>query len=109
MSARDVSDTLDDGLCFAGPDQVKVRHQPSLRSNNGPSYVAAELNTYLNGQDMAHTRGRPYHPMTQRKIDRWPRSMKTSCYRNTITCPATWNDVSVSSSNVITMRVITKH
>ena len=25
---------------------------------------------------MAHTRGRPYHPMTQGKTERWPRSMK---------------------------------
>ena len=26
---------------------------------------------------MAHSRGRPYHPMTQGKIERWHRSMKT--------------------------------
>ena len=25
---------------------------------------------------MTHTRGRPYHPMTQGKIERWHRSMK---------------------------------
>jgi len=25
---------------------------------------------------MAHTRGRPYHPQTQGKIERWHRSMK---------------------------------
>ena len=25
---------------------------------------------------MAHTRGKPYHPMTQGKIERWHRSMK---------------------------------
>ena len=25
---------------------------------------------------MAHTRGKPYHPMTQSKIERWHRSMK---------------------------------
>ena len=25
---------------------------------------------------MGHTRGRPYHPMTQGKIERWHRSMK---------------------------------
>jgi hypothetical protein len=25
---------------------------------------------------MTHTRGRPYHPMTQAKIERWHRSMK---------------------------------
>jgi putative transposase len=25
---------------------------------------------------MAHTRGRPYHPQTQGKIERWHRTMK---------------------------------
>ena len=76
MSARDVSDTLDEALEFTGMDQVHVKHKPRLLSDNGPSYVAAELKTYLDDRDMTHTRGRPYHPMTQGKIERWHRSMK---------------------------------
>ena len=36
MSASDVADTLGDALCFAGLDQVKVRHKPRLLSDNGP-------------------------------------------------------------------------
>ena len=36
MSASDVSDTLGNALCFAGLDQVKVRHKPRLLSDNGP-------------------------------------------------------------------------
>jgi len=76
MSARDVSDTLDEALEFTGMDQVHIKHKPRLRSDNGPSYVAAELKTYLDDRDMTHTRGRPYHPMTQGKIERWHRSMK---------------------------------
>ena len=76
MSARDVSDTLDEALEFTGMDQVRVKHKPRLLSDNGPSYVAAELKAYLDDQGMTHTRGRPYHPMTQGKIERWHRSMK---------------------------------
>jgi len=76
MSARDVSDTLDEALEFTGMDQVHIKHKPRLLSDNGPSYVAAELKTYLDDQGMTHTRGRPYHPMTQGKIERWHRSMK---------------------------------
>jgi transposase InsO family protein len=76
MSARDVADTLDEALAFTGLDQVQVKHRPRLLSDNGPSYVAGELRTYLEAQDMAHTRGRPYHPMTQGKIERWHRSLK---------------------------------
>jgi len=76
MSASDVSDTLDDALQFTGLDQVKVKHKPRLLSDNGPSYIASELKDYLDSQNMVHTRGRPYHPMTQGKIERWNRSMK---------------------------------
>jgi hypothetical protein len=31
---------------------------------------------------MAHTRGRPYHPQTQGKIERWHRSMKNQILLN---------------------------
>jgi putative transposase len=76
MSARDVSNTLDDARVFTGVDQVKVKHQPRLLSDNGPCYIAAELSDYLAANGMTHTRGRPYHPQTQGKIERWHRSMK---------------------------------
>ena len=76
MSARDVSNTLDDARAFTGVDQVKVKHQPRLLSDNGPCYIAGELSAYLKANGMTHTRGRPYHPQTQGKIERWHRSMK---------------------------------
>jgi transposase InsO family protein len=76
MTATDVSDTLDIALKAAGLKQVRVRHRPRLLSDNGPSYVSAELANWLGEQGMTHTRGRPYHPMTQGKIERWHRSLK---------------------------------
>jgi transposase InsO family protein len=76
MSALDVSDTLDDARVFTGIDQVRVKHKPRLLSDNGPCYIASELSDYLADHGMTHTRGRPYHPQTQGKIERWHRSMK---------------------------------
>jgi len=76
MSALDVSNTLDDARAFTGINQVKVKHQPRLLSDNGPCYIAGELSDYLADHGMTHTRGRPYHPQTQGKIERWHRSMK---------------------------------
>ena len=76
MTASDVSDTLTLALQASGLEVVNVRHRPRLLSDNGPSYVSAELRDWLDGQGMDHTRGRPYHPMTQGKIERWHRSMK---------------------------------
>lgn len=47
-----------------------------LRSDNGPCYVSTALKEYLDQEGMAHTRGKPFHPMTQGKIERYHRSMK---------------------------------
>ena len=57
-------------------NQVKVLHQPRLLSDNGPSYVSSELGEWLEDNGIRHIRGRPYHPMTQGKIERYHRSMK---------------------------------
>ena len=47
-----------------------------LLSDNGPYYVSGELETYLARHGMEHTRGAPYHPQTEGKIERHRRSMK---------------------------------
>jgi putative transposase len=47
-----------------------------LLSDNGPGYVAKDLAESLRKHGLGHTRGRPYHPMTQGKIERYHRSMK---------------------------------
>ena len=76
MQASDVTETLDLARAATGVDQVRVEHRPRLLSDNGPCYVSAELATYLETHQLTHTRGAPYHPMTQGKIERYHRSMK---------------------------------
>ena len=76
MGAADVIETLDVARAATGVDQVRVRHRPRLLSDNGSAYVSGELREYLDENGMTHTRGAPYHPMTQGKIERWHRSMK---------------------------------
>ena len=76
MKASDVTATLDLARAKAGVDEVAVVHRPRLLSDNGPCYVAADLATYLGRHGMQHTRGAPYHPQTQGKIERYRRSMK---------------------------------
>jgi len=87
MSASDVADTLDEALRFTELDQAKVKHKPRLLSDNGPCYISGELSTYLEDNGMAHTRGRPYHPQTQGKIERWHRSMKNQILLNNYYLP----------------------
>ena len=70
MQASDVTATLDLARAKAGVDQVHVVHRPRLLSDNGPCYVSSALGAYLTQHGMTHTRGAPYHPMTQGKIGR---------------------------------------
>ena len=58
MTAEDVAATLDLALKAAGLDQAKVVHRPRLLSDNGSSYIAADLAKWLNGQKMEHIRAR---------------------------------------------------
>ena len=77
MAASDVTDTLKMALQASGLDDVSVKHRPRLLSDNGPSYIAGDLSKWLGDHDMKHTRGKPYHPMTQGKIERWHLSLKS--------------------------------
>lgn len=76
MSATDVIETLELARAAAGIDQVPVVHRPRLLSDNGSCYISGQLASYLEASGFAHTRGAPYHPMTQGKIERYHRSFK---------------------------------
>jgi transposase InsO family protein len=48
----------------------------SFRRCYGSSYISADMAKWLDGQNMEHLRGAPYHPMTQGKIERWHQTLK---------------------------------
>ena len=75
-AASDVTDTLTDALQVTGLEEARVHYKPRLLSDNGPCYISGELKRWLAEQQIEHTRGVPYHPMTQGKIERYHRSMK---------------------------------
>lgn len=76
MKAQDVTDTLELALEVSGCDQATVVQKPRLLSDNGSSYVAADLADYLEDKGMDHVRGAPHHPQTQGKIERWHQTLK---------------------------------
>ncbi len=76
MSSQEVMETIEAAIEFTNVGDPKVMHRPRLLSDNGPCYVSKALKEYLEQEGIAHTRGRPYHPMTQGKIERYHRSMK---------------------------------
>jgi putative transposase len=76
MAATDVQATLELALAATGVAHVKVKHRPRLLSDNGPAYLSHDLAEFLKKANIRHTRGAPYHPMTQGKIERYHRSLK---------------------------------
>jgi len=76
MATGDVTELLDRAIAKTGVHGVPIRHRPRLLSDNGPCFISKELQEYLREREWEHTRSRPYHPMTQGKIERYHRSLK---------------------------------
>jgi putative transposase len=91
MKAEDVTDTLELALQASGCDLVHVVHKPRLLSDNGSSYVSGELAEWLQDKGMKHSRGAPYHPQTQGKIERWHQTLKNRILLQNYFFPADLN------------------
>jgi transposase InsO family protein len=76
MAADDVKDVLDMAIKRTGITHVSVYQRTRLLSDNGPCFISSSLRDYLKDNKMDHSRGKPYHPQTQGKIERYHRSMK---------------------------------
>ena len=73
MKAEDVMQTVANALKKA---DIGTKRCPRLLSDNGSCYVSSELKKYLKSEDIESIHGRPLHPQTQGKIERYHRSMK---------------------------------
>ncbi len=74
MKVEDVKRTVDRAITKA---RIATKQRPRLLSDNGSSYIAGELKTYLkDNYNMDQVHGRPMHPQTQGKIERYHRTMK---------------------------------
>jgi transposase InsO family protein len=73
MKTADVKRSIDKALKKA--DLIEGQ-MPRLLSDNGSCYISNELADYITDNRMSHVRGKPNHPQTQGKIERYHRSMK---------------------------------
>ena len=73
MTSQDVEPSVDEALRFAGLTKEKA---PMLLTDNGKCYLSAELKSFLAGKGIKPINGKPYHPQTQGKIERYHRTMK---------------------------------
>jgi transposase InsO family protein len=77
MGSDEVKATVDEAIGASGVAHARVVNRPRLLSDNGPAYLSGDLREYLLSRGIDHTRGKPFHPMTQGKIERYHRSMKS--------------------------------
>lgn len=73
MTTKDVEQTVNNALELAG---IPAAQRPKLLSDNGPCYISNQFKEYIENMDIKHVRGKPNHPQTQGKIERYHRSMK---------------------------------
>jgi len=73
MSVPDVQRSIHKALLMTG---LTEKQRPKLLSDNGPCYIAGELKEFMKQVKMTHIHGKPCHPQTQGKIERYHRSLK---------------------------------
>jgi transposase len=85
MKVQDVKRTVDRAIIKA---KIVTKQRPRLLSDNGSCYIASELKDYLKtNYDMDQVHGRPLHPQTQGKIERYHRTMKNVVKLDNYYCP----------------------
>lgn len=55
--------------------------KPRIISDNGPQFIAKEFKSFIRVCGMTHVRTAPYYPQSNGKIERWHRTIKSSCIR----------------------------
>ncbi|WP_315350954.1 integrase core domain-containing protein, partial [Hoylesella saccharolytica] len=86
MTSEDVSRTIDKAV---EKTCVTLQNPPCLLSDNGPYYIASSLKHYLGKEyHIKHIHGKPLHPQTEGKIERYHRSMKNVIKLNHYFCPS---------------------
>jgi transposase InsO family protein len=73
MRSDDVERVVLKALDITG---LSVGERPKLLSDNGSCYVSGDLKEFLDELSIIHVRGKPLHPQTQGKIERYHRTMK---------------------------------
>jgi len=73
MTSDDVKPSVDMALGFAG---LTKNTAPKLLSDNGKCYISGDLKHFLKEKGVYPINGKPCHPQTQGKIERYHRTMK---------------------------------
>jgi transposase InsO family protein len=73
MTTSDVMPSVNKALSFCGLSKYNA---PRLLSDNGSCYVSTDIKKFLKDKGITPINGKPCHPQTQGKIERYHRTMK---------------------------------
>lgn len=77
MTTRDVEVVVDRAL----ERLPKEGPRPRIISDNGPQYISRDFKVFLRERQVSHSRGRPNHPQSNGKLERFHGSLKMECVR----------------------------
>lgn len=89
MTSKDVMPSIDKALQFAA---ITKDNAPILLSDNGKCYISSELKTFFKDRGIKPINGKPCHPQTQGKIERYHRTMKNVIQLEIYYTPEDLND-----------------
>jgi len=73
MTSKDVMPSVDKALQFTG---LTKKNAPKILTDNAKCYLSAEILAFFVGKGIKPINGKPFHPQTQGKIERYHRTMK---------------------------------
>ena len=78
MKGGDIIEVVQQAVEFTGQPIVPVEPGPVLPTDNSPGFLANALGEFLNLRAMKHITASPFHPQTNRKLERYHRTAKAS-------------------------------
>lgn len=75
-TGESASQALERAIENAGIKNIPKPQRPVLLSDNGSGFISERLGDYLGYHGIRHIFGKPYHPQTQGKIERFNRRIK---------------------------------
>jgi transposase InsO family protein len=85
-TANTVSDAIEAAREEAKSLGHKLEPPPVLLTDNGPAFISDVLAGYLGAHGIRHIFGRPFHPQTQGKVERFNRTTKSKTVNLIVYC-----------------------
>jgi len=68
-------------IILQGAREKYPEARPRIISDNGPQFIAKDFKELIRISGMTHVRTAPFYPQSNRKIERWHKSLKGECIR----------------------------